>query len=312
MLRSLTGAVATVGRRGEAIQFPQKELLQSHTRRILSVVNDEQKSSNGGALGRLLKEWRGRRGYSQLDLALAARTTQRHVSFIESGRAAPSREMILRIAATMELPLRQQNALLLAAGYAPAWGQRDLAAPDLAMVSSALDFMLAKHEPFPAFVVDRWWNLLRANRGALSLTEFLAGPPSGQRAAEPVNLAIALMSPEGLRPFISNWEEVAHYFLRGVQADAQEDGTPETLALLDRLNALPDVQALSESPPAATTHAPVLPIHVRRGDISLALFTTIATLGTPRDVTLQEVRIECFFPMDEVTDRCFQAWAHRE
>jgi transcriptional regulator with XRE-family HTH domain len=303
----LTGAVATLGGRGEAIQFPQKELVPRHRRRILSVVNDEQKSSSG--LGRLLKEWRGRRGYSQLDLALAARTTQRHVSFIESGRAAPSREMILRIAATMNLPLRQQNALLLAAGYAPVWGQRDLTAPDLAMVNSALDFMLAKHEPFPAFVVDRWWNLLRVNRGALSLTEFLAGPPSGQPAVEPVNLAIELMSPAGLRPFISNWEEVAHYFLRGVQADAQEDGAPETLALLNRLLALPDVPALFESPPAVTTHAPVLPILVQRGDISLALFTTIATLGTARDVTLQEVRIECFFPMDDATNRCFHAWA---
>ena len=217
--------------------------------------------------------------------------------------------MILRIAATMNMPLRQQNALLLAAGYAPAWAQRDLAEPDLAMVNSALDFMLAKHEPFPAFVVDRHWNLLRANRGALALTEFLTGPSSAQPAAELDNLAVALMSPEGLRPFISNWEEVAHYFLRGVQADAQEDGAPETLALLSRLLALPDVLALSESPPPAMTHAPVLPIQLRRGEVSLALFTTIATLGTPRDVTLQEVRIECFFPMDAPTSQCFHAWA---
>jgi transcriptional regulator with XRE-family HTH domain len=284
-----------------------------HGPRILCVVNDTPKypasGANGSVLGRLLKEWRGRRGYSQLDLALAASTTQRHVSFIESGRAAPSREMILRIAATMSLPLRQQNALLLAAGYAPAWAQRDLTEPDLAMVNSALDFMLAKHEPFPAFVVDRRWNLLRANRGARSLTEFLAGPPSAEPAVKPANLAIALMSPEGLRPFISNWEEVAHYFLRGVYADAEEDGAPETMTLLNRLLALPDVLTLSESPPPATTLAPVLPIHIRRGEVSLALFTTIATRGTPRDVTLQEVRIECFFPMDDATNQCFHAWA---
>jgi hypothetical protein len=228
---------------------------------------------------------------------------------MESGRAAPSREMILRIAATMNLPLRQQNALLLAGGYAPAWPQRDLTEPDLAMVNKALDFILAKHEPFPAFVVDRCWNLLRANRGALSLTEFLTDSPSAQPAAGPLNLAIALLSPAGLRPFISNWEEVAHYFLRGVQADAQEDGAPETLTLLDRLLALPDVLALCESLPPAITPAPVLPIHIRRGEVSLALFTTIATLGTPRDVTLQEVRIECFFPMDDATRQCFHAWA---
>jgi transcriptional regulator with XRE-family HTH domain len=306
-------AVAIIGKGEEAIQFPERELVPGHRPRILRVVNNAPKSpapgSNGSVLGGLLKEWRARRGYSQLDLAVGARTTQRHVSFIESGRAAPSREMVLRIAATMNLPLRQQNALLLAAGYAPAWAQRDLTEPDLAMVNSALDFMLAKHEPFPAFVVDRRWNLLRANRGALSLTEFLTGPPSADPSAEPANLAIALMSREGLRPFISNWEEVAHYFLRGVQADAQEDGAPETLILLNRLLALPDVLALSESPPRAITHAPVLPIHVRRGEVSLALFTTIATLGTPRDVTLQEVRIECFFPMDDATSRCFHVWA---
>jgi transcriptional regulator with XRE-family HTH domain len=264
---------------------------------------------NGTAFGRLLKEWRARRGFSQLDLALTARTTQRHLSFIESGRATPSRDMIMRISGTMDIPLRQQNALMLAAGYAPAWGERELAAPDLAMVSTALDYMLAQHEPFPAFVVDRRWNLLRANPGAVRLTEFLTGPLSAEPPAEPINLALALMSSDGLRPFIANWEEVAHYFLRGVQADAQADGTPETLELLHRLLALPDVSALAESFPGIESQAPVVPIHFRRGDTSLSLFTTIATLGTPRDVTLQEVRIECFFPMDDDTAAIFRSWA---
>jgi transcriptional regulator with XRE-family HTH domain len=264
--------------------------------------------SSDRALGRLLKEWRGRRGYSQLDLALAARTTQRHLSFIESGRAAPSRDMVLRLGATLHLPLRQQNALLLAAGYAPAWRERDLSAPGLAVVNRALDYMLAQHEPFPAFVVDRRWNLLRANRGAVRLTNFLTGPVSAEPAAEPVNLAIALMSPDGLRPLIANWPEVALYFLRGVQADAYTDGTPETLALLTRLLALPDVPSLSEVFPPGDGHAPVLPIHFRRGESSLRLFTTIATLGTPRDVTLEEVRIECFFPMDDATEAICRAW----
>lgn len=264
---------------------------------------------NGAPFGRLLKEWRARRGFSQLDLALAARTTQRHLSFIESGRATPSRDMIMRISGTMDIPLRQQNALLLAAGCAPAWRERDLAAPDLAMVSTALDYILAQHEPFPAFVVDRRWNLLRANSGAIKLTEFLTGPLPAEPAAEPINLAVALMSSEGLRPFIANWAEVAHYFLRSVQADAQVDGTPETLELLHRLLALPDVSALAESFPGIESQAPVVPIHFRRGDTSLGLFTTIATLGTPRDVTLQEVRIECFFPMDDDTAAILRSWA---
>jgi transcriptional regulator with XRE-family HTH domain len=113
-------------------------------------------TANGGAFGRLLKEWRGRRGLSQLALAVATRTTQRHLSFIESGRAVPSRDMVLRLGASLSLPLRQQNALLLATGYAPAWQERDLSTPDLAIVNSALDYMLAQHEPYPAFVIDRF------------------------------------------------------------------------------------------------------------------------------------------------------------
>ena len=190
----------------------------------------------------------------------------------------------------------------------PPSGARDLAAPDLAMVSTALDYILAQHEPFPAFVVDRRWNLLRANSGAIRLTEFLTGPLPAEPGAEPINLAVALMSSDGLRPFIANWAEVAHYFLRSVQVDAQVDGTPETLELLHRLLALPAVSALAESSPGIESQAPVVPIHFRRGDTSLGLFTTITTLGTPRDVTLQEVRIECFFPMDVGTSAILRSW----
>ena len=267
-------------------------------------------AANGGVFGQLLKGWRGRRGFSQLDLALAARTTQRHLSFIESGRATPSRAMILRLAATMGLPLRQQNALMLAAGYAPVWRERDLSTPDLAVVSSALDYMLAQHEPYPAFVVDRCWNLLRANRGAVNLTGFLIGSVPDASVSEPVNLAVALVSDDALRPFIVNWKEVVLYFVRGVQADARADGTPETADLLTRLLAFPDVAALSETMPLEDEgQSPVLPIHFLHKGTSLRLFTTIATLGTPRDVTLQEVRIEFFFPMDEATAQALRGWA---
>jgi transcriptional regulator with XRE-family HTH domain len=267
-------------------------------------------AANSSAFGRLLRGWRGRRGFSQLDLALAARTTQRHLSFIESGRATPSRAMILRLAATMNLPLRQQNALMLAAGYAPAWRERELSTPDLAVVNSALDYMLAQHEPYPAFVVDRCWNLLRANRGAAMLTEFLIGPAPADTPSEPVNLAVALIAGDGLRPFIVNWQEVALYFVRGVQADARADGTPETADLLARLLTFPDVAALSETMPSEDEgQSPVLPIHFLHKATSLRLFTTIATLGTPRDVTLQEVRIEFFFPMDEPTAQTLRLWA---
>src|SRR5262249_34060251 len=202
------------------------------------------------SFGARLRWWRDRRGLSQLDLAGKAGTTQRHLSFLESGRAAPSREMIVRLSAVLDLPLRQQNELFLAAGYAPLWRESSLTAPELARVNSALDYMLTQQEPYPAFVVDRRWNLLRANAGAGRLVEFLTGPaPADARDGEPVNLAVALVSPDGLRPLIVNWQEVAVYFLRGVQADAIADATAETADLLERLLAFPGVPALSQSVP---------------------------------------------------------------
>jgi transcriptional regulator with XRE-family HTH domain len=256
-----------------------------------------------------LRWWRTRRGLSQLDLAGAAGTTQRHVSFLESGRAQPSREMVLRLAAALDVPLRQQNALLLAAGFAPAWRASDLAAPELATVNQALDYMLAQQEPFPAVVVDRRWNLLRANAGAGRLTAFLTGPSPAPASTDAVNLAESLISPDGLRPLLVNWPDVAVYFLRGVQADAIADGTEETADLLRRLLAYPGVPTLSHVPALEELPSPVLAMHFRKGQTSLRLFTTIATLGTPQDVTVQELRIECFFPADEVTSQVFKDWA---
>jgi transcriptional regulator with XRE-family HTH domain len=261
------------------------------------------------SFGTRLRWWRTHRGLAQLDLAGAAGTTQRHVSFLESGRAQPSREMVLRLAATLDVPLRQQNALLLAAGFAPAWRESHLAAPELSMVNQALDHMLAQQEPFPAIVVDRCWNVLRANAGAARLTAFLAAPSPAPAAAGSVNMAEWLLSPGGPRPFLVNWQEVAIYFLREVQADALADGSEETAELLQRLLAYPGVPALSHAPALEEPPPPVLAIHFRKGQASLRLFTTIATLGTPQDVTVQELRIECFFPADEATSQVFKEWA---
>ena len=257
------------------------------------------------AFGPRLKWWREQRGLSQLALSGAAEISQRHLSFLESGRAEPSREMVLRLCAVLDLPLRQQNALMLAAGFAPVWRESDLSSPELAEVNGALDHMLAQQEPYPAFVVDRRWNLLRANDGAGRLVTFLLGAaPTG-----PVNLADALIAPEVLRPFIENWEEVAVHFLRSVQADAVADGTTETADLMRRLTAYPGVPPLSRVAPL-DTHGPVLSIHFRKGDTRLSVFTTIATLGTPQDVTLQEIRIECFFPSDAASAALFRQWAN--
>jgi hypothetical protein len=158
-------------------------------------------------------------------------------------------------------------------------------------------------------VVDRCWNLLRANQGAFNLIQFLIGAPPPETASQPVNLAVALLAPDVLRPFIVNWREVALHFIRGVQADAHADGMPQTADLLKRLLTFPEVPALLELVTPEESQSPVLPVHFQRDTISLRLFTTIATLGTPRDVTLEEIRIEFFFPMDEPTAKAFGSWA---
>src|SRR5579859_5296462 len=250
--------------------------------------------------------WRKRRGLSQLQLALAAACSQRHVSFLELGRTNPSREMVLRLSATLEMPLRQSNELLLAAGYAPVWTEADLGALALAPVRDALGYMLRQQEPYPAVVVDRRWNLLQANQGAVALVEFLVGPVAPGAS---INLADALVATDVLRPCLTNWEDVVRFFLRSVQADAAADATTETAALLERLLGYPDVRPLIIAGVLPVVDGPVLPMHFANGGIMLRLFTTIATLGTPQDITVQELRIESFFPMDEATRDVFRGWA---
>ena len=214
--------------------------------------------------------------------------------------------MVIRLAIALDVPLRQHNSLLIAAGFAPVWRQTNLAAPELGPIRSALDFMLAQQEPFPAVAVDRHWNLLQSNSGAVRLVEFLVGPLAPDT---PINLADALVAPDVLRPHLVNWVEVVGYFIRSVEADAAADGTAETAALLKRLLAYEGVQAAVNAPPTELAISPVLPMHFCKDTIDLQLFTTIATLGIPQDITLQELRIESFFPMDETTARILRGWA---
>jgi transcriptional regulator with XRE-family HTH domain len=260
----------------------------------------------GATFASKLRWWRLHRGLSQLALAGRADISQRHLSFIELGRASPSREMVVRLATALDVPMRQQNALMLAAGFAPIWRETALVAPELGQVTRALGYILAQQEPFPAVVVDRHWNLLKSNTGAVRLVEFLVGPLAPNAA---VNLADALVAPDVLRPFLVNWADVIRYFIGSVEADAWADGTPETATLLERLLAYEGVQPALRHPPAGPTAGPVLPMYFRKDDISLRLFTTIATLGTPQDITLQELRIESFFPMDEETADILRGWA---
>jgi len=252
--------------------------------------------------------WRKRRALSQLQLALSAGVSQRHVSFLELGRTKPSREMVLRLAAALDMPLRQSNELMLSAGFAPAWTETALDAAALAPIKSALDHMLRQQEPYPAVVIDRRWNLLQANRGAVAMVEFLVGPLAPGAA---VNLADALVGPDTLRPHLRNWTEVVWYFVRSVEADAAADGLVETTALLERLMGYKGVRAALSLALGKADGGPVLAMQFRKRDTALRLFTTIATLGTPQDITLQEVRIECFFPSDDRSDALFKSLAAR-
>jgi transcriptional regulator with XRE-family HTH domain len=252
-----------------------------------------------------LRRWRRHRGLSQLDLAGRTEISQRHLSFMELGRASPSRDMVMRLAAALDVPLRQHNALMISAGFAPVWRQTDLAAPELREIRKALNYMLAQQEPFPAVAVDRHWNLLQSNSGAVRLIEFLVGPLAPGTS---VNLADALVAPDVLRPYLMNWADVVRYFVRSVEADAAADGTPETAALCERLLSYQGVRAAINAAPIEWAMTPVLPMHFRKGNTSLRLFTTIATLGTPQDITLQELRVECFFPMDDDTASILRRW----
>ncbi|MBS0242953.1 MAG: helix-turn-helix transcriptional regulator [Proteobacteria bacterium] len=253
-----------------------------------------------------LTSLRKQRGLSQLELATTTGCSQRHVSFLELGRTQPSREMVHRLSMALTLSLRQSNELLLAAGFAPIWSETAYSSEALAPIRQALGFMLSQQEPFPAVVVDRRWNLIEANKGAVSLVEFLVGPLAPGAA---INLADALVAPDVLRPHLKNWAEVVSYFVRSVETDAATDGTPETAALRDRLMGYAGVRDALAKSPAQSPEAPVLPMRFEKGRTTLQLFTTIATLGTPQDVTLQELRIESFFPMDAATRDTFKSWA---
>ncbi len=258
------------------------------------------------AFAAALRRWRERRSWSQLELSQRADISQRHLSFLELGRAAPSRDMVLRFADALDVPHRHRNALLLAAGFAPVWREAAFDSPELTGVRAALDYMLAQQQPYPAVAVDRHWNLLKANGGTVRLVEFLVGPVA---PGAKINLADALVGPDVLRPHLVNWTEVVRYFIRSVEADASADGRPETVALFERLIASPDVRCLLKPSSGDVAAGPILPMHFRKEGTSLRLITIIATLGTPQDITLQELRVESFFPADEPTARILQNWS---
>lgn len=249
-------------------------------------------------VGHLLRYWRNARKLSQLDVALAAGISGRHLSFVETGRARPSQEMILRLSDVLDVPFRERNGLLAAGGFAAHYRETALGDDAMAPVKRAVDFILDHHHPYPAVALDRSWTVLQLNTAAARVMgHFVAAP-----IAPPFNTVRALFDERGFRPFIVNWEQVASALIQRLHRDAIATGDEALRRLLAEMLAVDGVPDDWRSPNLEAPLEIILPITLRRDDLELSLFSTIATLGTPQDVTAQELQIETFFPADEASD----------
>jgi len=235
---------------------------------------------------------------SQLGLANAADISSRHLCFLETGRARPSREMVQHLARELDIPLSEQNALLIAAGYAPIYGQRELAAPELAPVRQALDFILLQQEPYPAIVMDGQWNIVMQNQATARIFGLFQTPV---KTGEVENAMRSVFHPDGLRKCLVNWEELAGQLMQTLHREAA-DGTNVAVARLrDELLTYPGVLTLWKIPDPTILVPPLLTLRLKKDDTSLAFFSTMTTFAAPRDITLQQLRIECFYPADAAT-----------
>jgi transcriptional regulator with XRE-family HTH domain len=254
------------------------------------------------------RQWRQHRKLSQLDLALAADVSQRHVSWLETGRSQPSREMVIRLSQAMEIPLRERNVLLQSAGFSSVYRERGLADPDMAPVLEALNHVLKYHEPFPAVVIDRFWNVKKQNKAAQLLFS-IGGDPEEMMAqagsAGEYNLAVLSLHPAGLRQFIVNWEQIAPSFIRRLRSEARACGDAQLQEKFNQIIQLAGPVALNELP--GEQLLPVLPLEIAIDGLELSLFSVITTFGTPQDITADELRIEAFYPANPTTESFFRA-----
>ena len=257
--------------------------------------------------GKLLRSWRLTRRASQLELGMEAGVSARHISFIETGRANPSQEMVIILATVLDVPLRERNLLLHAAGYAPLYSETSLDDPQMAQVRRALELILENQEPFGAVVFDRHWDVVMVNAAYVRFTSILLG--SSHNAAAPLrvispprpNLLHMLFDPAGWRPFITNWDVVARSLISRVHREIVLERDPATHELLSAILAYPGVPKRWSEPNFESPQDVIIPIEMRFGDQTLRFISTIATLGSPHDITLQELRIETFHPADEAT-----------
>jgi transcriptional regulator with XRE-family HTH domain len=258
----------------------------------------------------ICRQWRQFRKLSQLDLALAANISQRHVSWLETGRSRPSREMVIRISDAMEIPLRERNVLLQCAGFSAAYSETRLDEPIMAPVLDALNHVLLHHEPLPAVVVDRFWNVKKKNKAA-DLMLGIGGDPEGLLeqigTKGEINLALLTLHPEGLRPYIVNWQQAAPAFIHRLKSEALASGDADVQEQFAHYIEL--AGPMDESDQVNESLLPVLPLELNINGLELSLFSVISTFGTPQDITTDELRIEAFYPTDSKTEQFFESMA---
>ena len=241
---------------------------------------------------------------SQLSLAVAAATTPRYMSFIETGRSQPSREMVLRLAMALDVPVRDRNGLLMAAGFAPLYPDHDLDHPAIERVMAALDHMLERHAPYPAVVMNRQWDVVRVNAGAAQLFADLCAP---EPVPDPANVLQLMLEPGPVRAAVVNWDEVAPSLLERARREAVGGVMDLTTAeLVQRLRTGADAAVFAAAPRTIAPLVPVIDVHFAYGDATLRWFSIVSTIGTPVDITAQELRLEAFFPSDEETATCWR------
>ena len=261
---------------------------------------------NVRGFGPLLRQWRSARRTSQERLAADAEVSTRHISFIENGRSVPSRGMVLVLASALELPLRERNVLLAAAGYAPAYRESELAGDAESPVRQTLALILRHQEPYPALGLTPLWNVIDLNRAALRVFSHFMPDPLEPRLAR--NVMHALFHPDGLRRSVVNWGQVAEHLLVRLRREALLEPEPRAhLVLWEELQAYPDVPRSLDTGVLAGSPDPWLALHLKRDDVELRFFTTLSTLGTPLDVAAEELRIESYFPADPATDAWLRA-----
>ena len=255
----------------------------------------------------LLKLWRQKRRMSQLELALSSGVSQRHVSFLEKGRAKPSRSMILQLSETLEVPLRDRNEWLTAAGFAPIFRARPLDDPQMNQIMSAVRMILTNHEPFPAIALDRAWNIRLANKSFDKMSAMLGQDLWQRVGGKERNLMRLFFHPNGIRPLVTNWLAIAPLLWHRARREADALGGEEMKQVLAELAPYQDDATIWTA--EGTALVPVLPFNIEKDGLRISLFTVIATFGTAQDVTADELRIESLFPADAATEALFRATA---